>query len=173
MKINIESLLKKTDNKFHIEECYESEEYGLDIDRARLAGGLEVNGELHHVGDGIIRLRGTYRVKLEINCSRCLKPEIESRFKGIKGVFVPSGYEAEVDMEGDEYRAEYEENSLSLWDILRQDILLSIPMQPLCTDECKGLCPVCGQDLNEKDCGHKTESVDPRLEALKDIEIEE
>ncbi len=173
MGINIESLLKKIGNKFHIEELYDSEEYGLDIERARLVSGLEVSGELHHVGDGIIRLRGTYGVKLEIDCSRCLEPETGSRFKDIKGVFVPPEYEAEVDMEGDEYRAEYQENSLSLWDILRQDILLTIPMQPLCRDDCRGLCPVCGQDLNEKDCGHETESIDPRLEALKDIEIEE
>ena len=54
--------------------------------------------------------------------------------------------------------------------VLRDTILLSIPLKPLCREECKGLCPVCGKNLNEGECEHvkkKEEEIDPRWEKLK------
>ncbi|MFP4687358.1 MAG: YceD family protein [bacterium] len=173
MIINIESLLKKPGKEYHIEQVYDAGEYDLDIPRARRDSPLEVDIELYHAGNGIIRLRGRYKIALEIDCGRCLKPIEERRDKEVKGVFVPSDYGEEVDIEEGEYRTGYADNEVSLWDLIRQDIIVTIPMQPLCSEDCKGLCPVCGQDLNEKDCGHEPDTSDPRLAALKEIKIEE
>ena len=49
--------------------------------------------------------------------------------------------------------------------------MLALPMQVVCSEKCKGLCPVCGQDLNKAECGCERKVVDPRLVTLKDIKI--
>ena len=55
--------------------------------------------------------------------------------------------------------------------IVREQLLLALPMSAVCTEDCKGLCTVCGQNLNEKQCGCDTRQVDPRLAALKNIKL--
>jgi uncharacterized protein len=59
---------------------------------------------------------------------------------------------------------------IDLTQIIRDYIILSIPMKPLCSDECKGICAVCGANLNKIDCGHKEkEEIDPRWEKLYEM----
>ena len=58
---------------------------------------------------------------------------------------------------------------LDLNELLREDILLDLPSKYLCSPDCKGLCPKCGKNLNEGDCGCGTGEVDPRLEILKSL----
>lgn len=61
------------------------------------------------------------------------------------------------------------DGSIDLTPILRDYATLDIPIRQICSNECKGLCPVCGMNLNRKDCGHRQESIDPRLEGLKEL----
>jgi uncharacterized protein len=56
---------------------------------------------------------------------------------------------------------------IDLTPVLREYTLLEIPISPLCQPDCKGLCPICGNNLNEGDCNHEDESGDPRLASLK------
>ena len=58
---------------------------------------------------------------------------------------------------------------IDLAPVLREYILLEIPISPLCRRDCKGLCPICGNNLNESTCNHEDESVDPRLASLKKL----
>jgi uncharacterized protein len=58
---------------------------------------------------------------------------------------------------------------IDLTPILREYILLEIPISPLCRSDCKGLCPICGNNLNESTCNHEDDSGDPRLVALKSL----
>ena len=58
---------------------------------------------------------------------------------------------------------------LDLEELLREDILLELPSKYLCSPDCKGLCPKCGKNLNEGDCGCEAEEIDPRLEVLKSL----
>jgi uncharacterized protein len=53
--------------------------------------------------------------------------------------------------------------------IVREEMLLAIPISPICSPDCKGLCPVCGENLNETVCNHEDESFDPRLSVLKTL----
>ncbi|MHB8872799.1 MAG: YceD family protein [Myxococcaceae bacterium] len=55
--------------------------------------------------------------------------------------------------------------------ILREQILLALPVSVVCREECKGLCPMCGGELNERECGCERKVPDPRLAALKDIKL--
>lgn len=58
---------------------------------------------------------------------------------------------------------------LDLQKLAAADILLELPLKYLCSDNCKGLCPKCGKNLNEGDCGCSTDAIDPRLEALREL----
>jgi uncharacterized protein len=63
------------------------------------------------------------------------------------------------------------DETIDVGTVIREDIVLNRPMQVLCEPNCEGLCPECGQNLNEGDCGHDQESVDPRLSKLQDMDI--
>ncbi len=66
----------------------------------------------------------------------------------------------------------YSGKEIDLTRALREQILLSIPPSPLCSEDCKGLCPTCGKDLNEGECGCDRTVMDPRWAALKGIQLE-
>ncbi len=65
----------------------------------------------------------------------------------------------------------FDGKTIDLDPIIREQVLLALPVSVLCQDDCKGLCTVCGQDLNEKDCGCDRKVVDVRLAKLKDIKL--
>jgi uncharacterized protein len=60
-----------------------------------------------------------------------------------------------------------ENGKIDLESLIREEMLLAIPISPVCRLDCQGLCPVCGENLNRIDCGHQQEVIDTRLEALK------
>jgi uncharacterized protein len=62
-----------------------------------------------------------------------------------------------------------ENGKIDLEPIVREEMYLAIPISPLCSPNCKGLCPVCGENLNEKACNHQDEPGDPRLSVLKSL----
>ena len=65
----------------------------------------------------------------------------------------------------------FDGKTIDLDPIVREQVLLALPVSVLCREDCKGLCTVCGQDLNEKDCGCERKVVDVRLAKLKDIKL--
>lgn len=65
----------------------------------------------------------------------------------------------------------YQGKTIDLDPILREQVLLALPMHAVCREDCRGLCGMCGQNLNEAACGCETRRVDPRLAALKDIKL--
>jgi uncharacterized protein len=62
-----------------------------------------------------------------------------------------------------------ESGKLDLAPIVREEMLLAIPISPICKPDCKGLCPMCGENRNETDCHHEGEPIDPRLSVLKSL----
>jgi uncharacterized protein len=65
----------------------------------------------------------------------------------------------------------YQGKTIDLDPILREQVLLALPMHAVCREDCRGLCGMCGQNLNEAACGCETRRVDPRLAVLKDIKL--
>jgi uncharacterized protein len=63
----------------------------------------------------------------------------------------------------------YQGEGLLLEDVLREQVLLALPLKAICREECRGLCPHCGQNLNQEQCTCAESSEDPRWSALKDI----
>lgn len=133
------------------------------------AGSVElVSGTL-----GEIRVRGHLRVEVISECDRCLEPAwfpIDSDFD----LFYRSaarevpGEEVEIDASEADVGF-YAGDGLDLDDVLREHILLSLPMQRICRQSCRGICPVCGQNRNVVDCDCQSRRVDDRWNALKNL----
>jgi uncharacterized protein len=144
---------------------------------------LQQVSPLHAVGsaevlknsDGEVRVQGRYTVELEAPCDRCL---VTARFPldaGFDLFYQPASVIArDEEIEIDEGEAEigfYEGGGLELEDILREQILLALPMQRVCSEDCKGICPVCGKNRNQSACDCSTSKVDDRWGALRNLEI--
>ena len=82
--------------------------------------------------------------------------------------FIAREEEVEID-EGEAEIGFYEGGGMELEDILREQVLLALPMQRVCSDVCKGICPVCGKNRNETTCDCRLESADDRWGALRDL----
>jgi uncharacterized protein len=138
----------------------------LDAPKAEVH--IERTGEL-------VDLRGKYSVRLLLECSRCLEP-VEIEVEGpLRVVYQPQptgldGEEIELaddDLEVSFYKGEEIDLSLGLYD----EVALTIPMAPLCKDDCPGLCPACGKSRLEGDCGCLDKKVDPRWAKLAKLKI--
>lgn len=65
------------------------------------------------------------------------------------------------------------QNQIDICKLVKELVILSIPMKNLCSDNCQGLCPKCGKDLNKGNCDCDTETIDSRFSVLKDFQIDE
>ena len=145
--------------------------------------GLEQVTPLHAAGsaevlrnsDGEVRVQGRFTVKLSANCDRCLASASFPLDAGFDLFYRPVAEIArDEEIEIDEGEAEigfYEGAGLELEDILREQILLALPMQRVCSEDCKGICPVCGKNRNQSACDCHSHGVDDRWAALRDLEI--
>lgn len=120
-----------------------------------------------------IRLVGSFSTEIEVRCARCLEP-VENPVAGAFDlIYRPQG----VDAKGDEAsisKAEteigyYQGEGLLLEDVLKEQLLLALPAKQVCSENCKGLCPHCGLNLNIESCNCSLAVADPRWTALEDI----
>jgi uncharacterized protein len=140
--------------------------------KLRQAGPLKASGKVELVlgSLGEIRAGGHLSVAMEADCDRCLEPArcpVDSDFE-LYYRPVADGYGEEVVLDPDEAEMGfYEGDGIELNDVLREQVLLALPMQRVCSEDCKGFCPVCGQNRNQKLCACQAGLLDDRWEALK------
>lgn len=119
-----------------------------------------------------IRLQAGWSGDFEVACARCLEPVrsgLEGRFDLIFRPLGVDGGSAERSITADEAEIGYYQGSgLLLEDVLREQVLLSLPARTLCREDCKGLCPRCGHNLNTETCACDPVPSDPRWSALSD-----
>jgi uncharacterized protein len=129
---------------------------------------VEHRGPRSHVND--IRLRAAYQGNFEILCARCVEPVPTPLSGDFDLIFRPEGADAvsgEHAITEDETEiGYYQESVLLLEDVVREQVLLSLPSRTLCKPDCKGLCPRCGQNLNLAQCSCDKAPADPRWNAL-------
>jgi len=124
---------------------------------------------------GEIRIRGKYSVEVAAACDRCLERTrypLEARFDLFYRPVASIAREEEVGI--DEAESEigfYEGGGIDLEDVLREQILLALPMQRICSETCKGMCPQCGQNRNQAACNCKMEDAAGHWGALRNLEI--
>jgi DUF177 domain-containing protein len=130
-------------------------------------GLVDVPREVHleltlQVLDGGVIVHGRFSGESTCECRRCLKP-----------VMVPFSLEASQVYRpaGDVWEEGYvvKDSTVDIEPMARDTIALSLPTNPLCTDDCAGLCSRCGSDLNEGPCGCPEEVADPRWSALREL----
>ena len=118
-----------------------------------------------------IRLRGRFSGNFEVPCARCVEPvkiPLEADFDLIFRPVAADADAAERSITPQETEiGYYQKDSLVLEDVLREQVLLSLPVRTLCKPDCKGLCPRCGANRNRQDCS--CVGSDPRWEALADL----
>src|SRR6185295_18933150 len=119
------------------------------------------------------RLVGRVQTTLELPCGRCLEPfttAVDQSFDLRYQPHAENTGEGEREIEEDDLTtAFYENDEIDLGHLMQEQFLLSLPMKPLCRDDCKGLCVVCGTNLNTASCSCKREWEDPRLAALREL----
>ncbi len=146
---------------------------GMDADLAATTGNVRV--ELTKDRDDNVYARGDLKALVTLPCASCLGPALVKIDAPLKMTFVADGEEPEETENplDDVDVATHDGVEVDLAPIIRESIILGIPMQVHCRDNCAGLCTVCGQNKNERDCGHKPpELEDPRFAALKNLKLE-
>jgi len=127
-----------------------------------------VGGRLQAIGEGRFYWHGTLRTVVQGECRRCLAAVSTPVAADIGALFTQ---DAEALEDPDSYPVAAEGTEVDLTPAIREELLLAVPRYVLCREDCRGLCPRCGQDLNAGPCGC-TPATDLRwqpLQALKDM----
>jgi uncharacterized protein len=170
--------LEVRDREF--DERYEPGQIDLGPDAEQI-GVLTAKGkaellEEHRGGKQIvsdIRIRGTFATEVEMKCARCIEP-VREKFAGeFDLLYRPEGLEGKRDevsiSEAETEIGYYSGDGMQLEDALAEQVLLSLPGRVVCKEDCKGLCPHCGKNLNAGACDCRPVQSDPRWAALEDI----
>lgn len=149
-----------------------------EMERDELAGvgnaSIDVNVKKGELSDEYIA-DGTVTFTADLNCSRCAEPYPIANTSTFHVRFRPRPEASEENEEveitdKEELDVEfYSQRAIPLRDLALEQIQLSIPMKPLCDENCLGLCPTCGVNRTREQCKCETSVVDERWGALKDI----
>lgn len=151
MKIDVAPILKEpgASLQFNVKgNAVAREGFGGE---AEVAGPLQVRGVATSLGDGVY-VEASVRGSMKLVCSRCLTPFEKPLDLSCEGKFVEDPAESEAGDEDEVDVFPLEGTFCDLDEMIAHEIVLSVPMKPLCKEECKGLCPTCGRNLNEGDC---------------------
>lgn len=136
----------KTETSFSFE--YEPEENLILIPDAYIDGAIKVTGSLELHGDDVY-VDGEVNCKIVGKCARCMEDAEYDFTKSFSVDYVRS----DPDADKDEYL--YKSGVVDLTEAINELMLISVPSVIYCKEDCKGLCPICGGNLNEKDCNCK------------------
>jgi uncharacterized protein len=126
------------------------------------------------IASNTVFIRGNLSVVLQVNCSRCLEDAQVSAVSDFIYTLVPAKSETEKERELNAEDLEtcyYDGEFVDLTPLICEQIILQIPIKALCREECKGLCPQCGANLNTASCNCRREHVNDRMAVLKDFKI--
>jgi uncharacterized protein len=168
-------------NKLHgarerVERTVQPSALGPDDPDYRVVAPVELAMDVSKVGADAFEATGGVKTRLEFSCSRCLEPfevPVDAAFE-LRYVPQPDGdpevepEEREID-DDDLTTAYYSDGQLDIGDLLREQFQLALPMKPLCSDACRGLCAQCGANLNRTECECAPAWEDPRLAPLKSL----
>jgi uncharacterized protein len=160
--------------RVQFDEDFPAGEIDFDIGQLRQIGVLNAAGyaELLNNTLGEIRVRGHVRTEMEVACDRCLEPVRFAIDRDFDLFYRPAPEVSETphELAIDEGEAEigfYEGLGVDLGEILREYVLLSLPMRQICDENCRGICPRCGQNRNTGACACIEQPVEDRWAALR------
>ena len=147
-------------------------DFAFSVDEIILKEEVHVSTKIKKISKKIL-VEGNIKTQLELECSRCLEHFPSSIDENFQVIFEPSSpnvNEEEVELKKEDLNIEfYKEGIIDLTEVVREQILLSIPMIPICKENCQGLCPYCGENLNHKKCSCEKKTIDPRWSKLQNL----
>lgn len=168
MKLDLWSFLEGNKDILEFQGQIESMDLQISDRDVKLTKPVEYSGYIFKVNrDNVIDLKIKYTYSER--CSRCLALSNKEIETSLYGKLLEGKYDLEDEADGYEEILYYENNVLSLYEYIREQIILALPIKTLCSENCKGLCSKCGMDLNKGNCDCVHEDIDPRLEKLKDF----
>ena len=164
------NLAKIRDAHERFEQVYAPEQVAAEGDTFRIAAPVRLAFDIYKDKDQF-HLVGRVQTTLELGCSRCLDPftwPVDAAFDLRYQPHTQNSGEGEREIEEDDLTtAFYENETIDLGQLMREQFYLVLPMKPLCGDGCKGLCPTCGINWNKGTCDCANRWEDPRFAALK------
>lgn len=150
----------------------ETREFELELDAVSIHGEIFEFDELTNVKitvafieTGKVRIKAEFGCMFTLCCDRCLKPVKTGIDIAYDGIAYSPEYDGECE-DGCEFMEDY---SLNIDELILSEILMNWPSKVLCKDDCKGICSVCGHDLNEGDCGCDRFVPNPAFAGLSEI----
>ncbi len=134
---------------------------------------VRVEAEIHKILE-TVTVDVRVETALDLECGRCLEPLSLPLKSGFRYTLVPlRDQEAQKEelSEEDVSFSHYQDDLIDLNVLVYEQILLQVPMKPLCAEDCRGLCPQCGVRLNAETCQCRPLAVDTRMEALKNFKV--
>jgi uncharacterized protein len=166
-----------------VQQLQETEELCVDLDSqqcdlpsdiGKFVTPIHFEASIRKVEEEIT-IEGRISTTIEMICARCLKPHNEVINDTFEVIYRPQSDTREDQMDEIELSetdldiSYYESGSISIAKLLRDQLLLLLPVKPLCKPDCAGLCPSCGKDLNEGSCTCSQDTIDPRFAILKQL----
>lgn len=153
-------------------EWWKADEYDspiIGLDRA-----VHVHMHIKRLGERYL-VEGKISGGLILRCDRCIEPfhfDINTEFR-LFLMHHPMNVKEEVELGKDDMFVVFvSEDEIELDDIIKSEIYLSVPMKTLCKEDCAGLCPLCGENLNKIRCNCRKETGHPAFLKLKDLKLE-
>ena len=169
MRIELASL-EGTDGRFAHQ--YEPGQIAVTDERVQLSQPLTVTGRVRQ-SQKRVEVNGHFSTTAQVECDRCLKPvdvpvTAEFNLEYVTPATYAASPAAELE-ERDMSLSVFDGETIDLDELVAEQLLLALPSRILCREDCKGLCPECGNDRNLKDCRCESAEIDPRWGALKEI----
>lgn len=166
MLINLTEYFESQGKHAEISIPYEPDVFNDGFRDLPVASKEDLKLSITNIGGDKLELKGNMSVTLEGACDRCLSKvtfdvPVEFEYSVVK----PDGYH-EPDDDDMDFMNGYDLDTQTL---INNELIMSLPMKVLCKETCKGLCPVCGKNLNDGECGCDTFVPDPRMAAISDI----
>jgi uncharacterized protein len=165
MLVNLSDVLTTQGKELRTEVQTELESFECMFGSFKITDKSAVSLTAVNIGTDEARIEGNVKFTFDTRCDRCLTEvptELEISFERV--ITSP-----DVETDDEESRQYMEGFQLDLDALVQNEILVNWPVKILCKEDCKGICPKCGQNLNMGDCGCDTFVPDPRMAVLKDI----
>ena len=143
------------------------------VNEYRLDRPIQVGLSFYKAGTELF-LTGEVEAKATACCARCAEEFKAERRRPFRYVLAPKsiGYDGDAEQRSDDLEFSlYEGDEVDLTPLIREQVLLALTDRPLCQEDCRGLCPQCGANLNESACGCRSERFDPRLAVLRTLKV--
>ncbi|HEX6925520.1 MAG TPA: DUF177 domain-containing protein [Longimicrobiaceae bacterium] len=137
----------------------------------KLEGPLRVDLRAQSVGEGVL-VRGEMKVRLALECRRCLEPVVRELDDEVTLLFEPLNGEEVADLEGEVYPLPARGDYVDLGPPLREELILRLLDYVVCSESCRGLCPKCGANLNDGTCDCVPEEESSPWSALKKLKFD-